>query len=154
MATVSRIAGKDITDGQARDLVRLTRQLLAAERKYDAGSGLRVGKTSPEKLADRLRALDSVYVGSDGSGRLVGVLSNTPSRLYENANTIGTFVVDRRHRGKGLGRALLMQAIRDNVAAKRKSTLWVSDGNEAGMHLYGSVGFRPASRLMVLGNGG
>ena len=36
--TVSRIAGKDITDAQARDLVGLVRQLTAAERQYDAAA--------------------------------------------------------------------------------------------------------------------
>ena len=152
--TVSRIAGKDITDAQARDFAGLFRQLTASERKYDAASGLRVSSPSLRKFTRWLKSLDAVYVGRDDAGRPVGLLTNTKSRTYENANTLGSFVVDRRHRGQGIGRALLLQAIRDNVAARRKSTLWVSTGNEGGLRLYDRVGFRPASSLMVLDNGG
>jgi predicted N-acetyltransferase YhbS len=61
---------------------------------------------------------------------------------------LGRLAVDRRHQGQGLGRALVADALRRSLAARRligARALLVHAIDEQAAAFYRSLGFRPSS---------
>jgi GNAT superfamily N-acetyltransferase len=90
------------------------------------------------------------------------VLAEVPGALRRNMPdplpvvVLGRLAVDRRHQGQGLGRALVADALRRSLAARRligARALLVHAIDEEAALFYRSLGFRPsplsASTLML-----
>lgn len=90
------------------------------------------------------------------------VLAEVPGALRRNMPdplpvvVLGRLAVDRRHQGQGLGRALVADALRRSLAARRligARALLVHAIDEQAAAFYRSLGFRPsplsASTLML-----
>ena len=82
------------------------------------------------------------------------VLAEVPGALRRNMPdplpvvVLGRLAVDRRHHGQGLGRALVADALRRSLAARRligARALLVHAIDEQAAAFYRSLGFRPSS---------
>ena len=81
------------------------------------------------------------------------VLAEVPGALRRNVPdplpvvVLGRLAVDRRHQGQGLGRALVADALKRSLAARRligARALLVHAIDEAAATFYRSLGFRPS----------
>lgn len=147
--TVKKTPGRKVTPEQLKRLIELAKQLDAAEAGYGIAYGLRPKGIDEGFFANKLKR-QTTYLASDGKDT-VGMALSTPSGAdYDNdIDYINMVSVDKKHRGKGIGRKLLRAAILDSVRRNRMLMLHVNANNPAGMHLYESEGFTPFSHTMI-----
>jgi GNAT superfamily N-acetyltransferase len=98
------------------------------------------------EFAQRLdHPLNQLWLGLDNTGRCVGSIAIDAQDLGGGIAHLRWFMLDDRHRGQGLGRALLERAVQScdehGLAAIH---LWTFRGLDAARHLYESVGFQLA----------
>lgn len=87
-------------------------------------------------------------VASSPSGTLAGVL--IASRVARGVGHIGQISVHPAHQGRGIGRSLIENALREfNRQGFQSVTLAVTSANTNAMHLYQSCGFRPLHTFPV-----
>lgn len=152
--TVKRLTPKTLTPERLDRLVTLFRALDDAENGYDAAYGLKLRKPSDNGIRKwLLHRKDGIYAAAGKNGKILGFSVSNPAQDYARANYISTLSVDPAFRGRGIGRAVLEKIVRDNRSKKRRSLLHVSLNNPAGLHLYGSLGFKPIGQTMVLDEG-
>ena len=76
----------------------------------------------------------------------VGMALTSPGE-YVNSYSIYCFVIDKNHRGKHYGTALMTHVLKDK--RNQNALLRVSFNNKAGIALYKSVGFVSMNQTMI-----
>jgi len=104
---------------------------------------------SVESVATHLQrsSLDAYQLGAFKGDELVGILGffRRQGPKLQHKAMIGGMYVEPRSRGKGVGRALLLESLRRAKALSglEEVVLAVTVGNERARQLYTSVGFVP-----------
>jgi GNAT superfamily N-acetyltransferase len=103
-------------------------------------------KFSLETVADRLRASpDQWMLGAWIENQLAGMLNfhRNAGRKRRHRGGLGAMYVAPEFRGRGIGRGLLAEAIRQarTLPGLEELTLAVTVGNETAKALYGTAGF-------------
>ncbi len=107
----------------------------------------------PPQVPIEITGQSSDLVLVDPSGRIAGVGYNAIERLTDGTDKgwVRTLAVVPEHRGRGLGRALLlasMAALRDE--GMERVHLSADTANESGaLQLYSSAGFTEENRMIV-----
>lgn len=147
-----------ITDLDA--LVGLVDELMASHDGYDrpfykqAPVGVRSGPIE-KHLSEFIRGRKKKVLVAEVDGKVVGHISfEFKKRPPVYADTemvyVDDFVVSKKHRGRGIGTALLEAALE---VAKKRGVVWVKlncdVGNESAMRIYEKSGFRKRQNVMV-----
>lgn len=74
-----------------------------------------------------------------------------PDESQEGEYYIDSLAVAPQHRGKGLGRSLLLEAVKQAQIAGLRATLLVDPDNPPALRLYSSVGFKDEGQLWAFG---
>lgn len=94
---------------------------------------------------------DTIVVVGEVDGRAVGMVTIAPGRLGRGSESahVGTLgiLVDRRHRGRGLGEALLVRALELARSRFERVRLTVFSGNVRAKRLYERLGFGTVGHL-------
>lgn len=147
--TVKKTPGSKLTPEQIKRLIVLAKQLDKAEAGYEGAYGLKPRGINEDFFTNKLKR-QTAYLASAGRDTVGMALSTPSSGDYANdIDYINMVSVDEKHRGRGIGRSLLMAALRDSVRRNRMTMLRVNANNPAGLHLYESMGFKPFSHAMV-----
>ena len=146
---VRKTRGSKLTPEQIKRLIILAKQLDKAEAGYEGAYGLKPRGINEDFFTNKLKH-QTAYLASDDKD-IVGMALSTPSSgdYANDIDYINMVSVDEKHRGRGIGRSLLMAALRDSVRRNRMTMLRVNANNPAGLHLYESMGFKPFSHAMV-----
>lgn len=134
---------------------------LYSERERGEPIGIHLFAERPSKedeagwfsgLYRRIVAGDGVAVVAEVEGRAVGLCEIRPAFPGGRSSETGHvgelgIVIANGHRGRGLGRAMLIRALELARARFEIVRLWVFSTNEGAKRLYVRVGFLPAGRL-------
>jgi ribosomal protein S18 acetylase RimI-like enzyme len=160
---VARVAGIRVRTGVAADMARVTPLYDQAVRWLaDRGRGGQWGtepwSRQPEMIAslERVIRAGGLRVAETEDGDLIGTLWVTQAPRYvtqaaEPELYLGHLVVDRRHAGRGVGRALLDAA--EEEAAERgarqlRLDCWAA-GDQALVHYYERAGFTRTEQISL-----
>lgn len=130
------IADVKLKDVTAKNWRAVTRLKLASDQKHlvaENSDSIAEAKLDPDA---RPRA---VYVGDEPVGFLMYDASEEEALIYR-------LMIDRRHQGKGYGRAALVLAINEIKALPNISKIAISymPNNEVAKAFYASLGFKEA----------
>lgn len=135
--------------GTLSDMIGLWKQLDEVDAVCDAQDGLRMAEVDDEYFRDRLVG-DSGYLAfATDDDSLIGMVSNTLSKDHENGYYCCRLVVDKDHRRKGVGEALMRRVLHANRDKGARTFLGCSAHNEEALALYRKLGFRTTAYTLV-----
>ena len=99
--------------------------------------------------ANEISAGDKMMVVAQDGGRVAGICEVKRGRGKDRYNMGFSMSVDRRYRGRGIGKALLKRAIAEGKKEwkPRNIFLFYEEGNAPAQKLYESLGFHEVARL-------
>ena len=150
----SEVSPRDITkdDSKFNQIFKLFGEFDAAEIEYYKKLSWHWDTCSEKEVRENLNnKVRRMFVASaNDTGEYVGFITLYDSKMGADAYTCAQFVVAKSHRGKHIGRKLLEYMFKQTKG--KYLYLTVTATNEAGKHLYESVGFKTLSMWMFKKN--
>ena len=147
--SISEVYHQDILNDADKfeQIFGLQKEFDSAEKKYYKDLLLGWVDCTKTELRDNLiNKVSRIFVASY-MGKFIGFLTLYPSKMGKDSYVIAELVVSKSMRGKRIGRRLLEYTFENTKGYNLFLT--VTATNEAGRHLYESVGFKPVSTFMV-----
>ncbi|HTP53852.1 MAG TPA: GNAT family N-acetyltransferase [Thermoplasmata archaeon] len=100
----------------------------------------------------RVLAGDEIAVVAEVEGKAVGLCNvhpTFPGGREGDGGHVGELgiMIDHRHRGRGLGRAMIVRALELSRSRFEIVRLWVFANNHGAKHLYAALGFETVGRM-------
>lgn len=150
----SEVSPRDITkdDSKFNQILKLFGEFDSAEIKYHKKLSWHWDKCSEKVVREILNnKVRRMFVASaNDTGEYVGFITIYDSKMGSDSYTCAQFVVAESHRGKHIGRKLLEYMFKQTKG--KNLYLTVTATNDAGKHLYESVGFKTISMWMFKKN--
>lgn len=128
--------------------VTLFKQLTDCELIYHNHFDLiEKGKWTRDAIITGLIRKDRIYFIKNREGKFIGMAAIGPTE-FENTIRLTGVVIDKKFRGRGLGKHLIKHIMNDN--AGKMIQLTVNAANPNGFNLYKSLGFKITDYRMVL----
>jgi GNAT superfamily N-acetyltransferase len=126
-------------------LVRFHEKIYWKEYRYDRRFGAYVAKGLAGMVLRYDSARDRLWLAKSG-GRIIGSIAIV--RHSRTSAQLRWFLVAPGHRGKGLGKGLMNEALRfARSAGYRTVFLWTTSELDAARHVYEGAGFRRTARM-------
>lgn len=150
----SEVSPQDITKDESKfkQIFKLFGEFDTAEKEYHKKFHWHWYTCSEKELRENLNnKVRRMFVATtNDTGEYVGFMTLYDSEMGTYAYTVAQFVVAESHRGKHIGRNLLKYMFKQTKG--KYLFLTVTATNDAGKHLYESVGFTAFSMKMFKKN--
>ena len=150
----SEVSPRDITKDNSKfnQIIKLFEEFDSAEIEYYKKLSwhwdMTPAKVWREILNNKARRM--FVASANDTGEYVGFITLYDSKMGADSYTCAQFVVAESHRGKHIGRKLLEYMFKQTKG--KNLYLTVTATNDAGKHLYESVGFKTLSMWMFKKN--
>ena len=131
----------------ADEYCRLFMELLDAEEVYNKEYGVKdAGEVTKKGILSTAETAVEIYMLLSDNGTVIG-MATVKKSMYEGCWFLSPIVIDKRVRGKGMGRFLLDDVLKRYP--KGQMLLRVHADNPAALALYRSLGFSEMSFTMI-----